>query len=297
MNNPKPAPEPEELEIHIPGMRLAALAWGPPGGEPVLALHGWLDNAASFSRLAPRLAGRRVVALDFPGHGHSDHRPAAARYHFIDYVADTLDAIVSLGWERCSLLGHSLGGAVASILAGAVPERVDRLVLVEALGPLPAKAGEAPGQFARAWRGLRAMADKRLPVHADLEAAVDARVRASGMSRAAARPIIERGLRPEGEGFTWRTDPRLTVPSLQRLGETQVREYLSAIEAPVLLVAAGHYDDAIGRELLRKRVQCVRSLELCTLGGSHHLHLDDPDSVAGVVTPFLDRAATQNTSC
>jgi pimeloyl-ACP methyl ester carboxylesterase len=297
MNDPNSIPEPEEQEIHIPGMRLAALAWGPPDGEPVLALHGWLDNAASFSQLAPRLSGRRVVALDFPGHGHSDHRPAAARYHFIDYVADTLDAIVAMGWERCSLLGHSLGGAVASILAGAAPERVDRLVLVEALGPLPARDGEAPGQFARGWHGLRAMADKRLPVHADLEAAVEARVRASGMSRAAARPIIERGLRPEGEGFTWRTDPRLTVPSLQRLGESQVREYLSAIEAPVLLVAAGRYHDAIDRQLLRERVQCVRSLELCTLGGSHHLHLDDPDSVAGLVRPFLAREAGESPSC
>lgn len=289
--------EPEEVSLEIPGVRLAALAWGPADGEPVLALHGWLDNAASFSRLAPRLAGRRVVALDFPGHGHSDHRPPGARYHFIDFVADALDAIVALGWQRCSLLGHSLGGAVASILAGAVPERVDRLVLVEALGPLPARAGEAPGQFARAWQGLRAIADKRLPVHADLEAAVEARVRATGMSPAAARPIIERGLRPVREGLTWRTDPRLTVPSLQRLAESQVREYLSAIEAPVLLVAAGRYDDAIDRQLLRERVRCVRSLELCTLGGSHHLHLDDPDSVAGVIVPFLARKAGKDPSC
>lgn len=292
-----PTTGPEELSVEIPGLRLAALAWGPPDGEPVLALHGWLDNAASFSRLAPRLDGRRVVALDFPGHGHSDHRPPGARYHFIDYVADALDAIAALGWERCSILGHSLGGAVASVLAGAVPERVERLVLVEALGPLPAREGEAPGQLARAWQGLRAVAHKRLPVYADREAALEARVRATGMSRAAARPIIERGLRRVEEGFTWRTDPRLTVPSLQRLAESQVREYLSAIEAPVLLVAAGRENEAMDARTLRERVRCVRSLELCTLGGGHHLHLDDPRTAAGVIAPFLARKAGPGPSC
>lgn len=288
---------PEELAIRIPGLRLAALAWGPPDGEPVLALHGWLDNAASFSALAPFLDSHRVVGPDFPGHGHSDYRPEGARYHFIDYVADTLAAMDALGWERCSLLGHSLGGAVASVLAGAMPDRVDRLVLVEALGPLPAREGEAPAQFARSVEREAELAGKRLPVYDDLEAAVDARVRATGMSPDAARPIVRRGLAESPQGLVWRTDPRLTVPSLQRLAESQVREYLSAIRAPVLLVAASTSNDALGGQTLRERARCVERLELCALGGSHHLHLDDAGAVAGVVKPFLARQAMQDPTC
>ncbi len=288
---------PEELEIEIPGLRLAALAWGPPDGEPVLALHGWLDNAASFSMLAPMLEGCRVVALDFPGHGHSAHRPAGARYHFIDYVADTLAAMDALGWKSCSLLGHSLGGAVASIVAGALPERVARVVLIEALGPLPARPGEAPGQFAKAWRGLNELAGKRAPVYEDVESAVAARVRATGMSPSSARPIVERGLVETTEGLAWRTDGRLTVPSLQRLAESQVREYLAAIQAPVLLVAARSANDAIDADTLRERARCIAHLELCTLGGSHHLHLDDAGSVGRVVAPFLAREAGKSPSC
>lgn len=288
---------PEELEIEIPGLRLAALAWGPSDGAPVLALHGWLDNAASFSKLAPKLEGCRVVALDFPGHGHSDHRPAAARYHFIDYVADTLAVMDALGWRRCSVMGHSLGGAVASVLAGAVPDRVERVVLIEALGPLPARPGEAPGQFAKAWQGLAELAGKRAPVYPDVEAAVAARVRATGMSPSSARPIVARGLAEWPEGLAWRTDGRLTVPSLQRLAESQVREYLSAIGAPVLLVAARSASDAIDAGTLRERARCIENLELCTLGGSHHLHLDDAGAVAGVVAPFLAREAGSPSNC
>lgn len=293
-----PGAGPEELALRIPGLRLAALAWGPPEGSPVLALHGWLDNAASFSRLAPLLPGCRVLALEFPGHGHSDHRPAGARYHFIDYVADTLASLDALGWRRCTLLGHSLGGAVASVLAGACPERVDRLALVEALGPLPARAGEAPAQFAEYCRRARALDPARVPRYETLQEAVDARVRATGMTRAAAQPIVERAVKPdEYGGVTWRSDPRLTMPSLQRLAESQVLEYLSGIEADTLLLAADGYGRAFGRGVLGERMRRVRRLQLLALGGSHHLHLDDSASAARALAPFLQREAARPENC
>ena len=66
-----------ELTLDLPHLRLAARAWGDPSLPPLLALHGWLDNAASFDRLAPLLCEHfHIVALDLPGHGRSGHRPA-----------------------------------------------------------------------------------------------------------------------------------------------------------------------------------------------------------------------------
>ena len=64
-----------DIELQLPHIRIAAREWGDPEGEPVLAIHGWLDNAASFDTLAPLLAELHLVALDLPGHGRSQHRP------------------------------------------------------------------------------------------------------------------------------------------------------------------------------------------------------------------------------
>ncbi|HAQ28042.1 MAG TPA: alpha/beta hydrolase, partial [Pseudomonas sp.] len=121
----------EEVRLRLPHLEVAAHLYGPEDGRPVIALHGWLDNAASFSRLAPLLNGVRIVALDLPGHGLSDHRPPGAGYNIWDYAHDILQTAEQFGWQRFSLLGHSLGGIVSVLLAGAMPERIERLALID----------------------------------------------------------------------------------------------------------------------------------------------------------------------
>jgi len=97
--------------IELLGGRVAGLRWR-LGDTPVLALHGWLDNAHSFVPLSDHLDGLDLVAIDFPGHGFSMPRPDGVRYHFDDYSFDVLAVLDDLGWERCNILGHSLGGEI-----------------------------------------------------------------------------------------------------------------------------------------------------------------------------------------
>ena len=100
-----------EFEIGIPLGRIGALRQGEPDAPKVLALHGWLDNAASFVPLAEHLHGIDLVAIDQPGHGRSAHLPPGTDYSFVGAMNAVLDVADALGWERFALLGHSMGPA------------------------------------------------------------------------------------------------------------------------------------------------------------------------------------------
>ncbi|MER2604098.1 MAG: alpha/beta fold hydrolase, partial [Candidatus Competibacter phosphatis] len=184
----------EELELKTPYLRLAARAWGPLDGVPVLALHGWLDNAASFDALAPLLPNTRLVALDLTGHGRSEHRPPGIHYHFVDFIPDVVAAADALGWDRFALLGHSLGGGIASFVAATLPERIDRVAMIEGLGPPTSDPADGPANLRKTIQQMDALPRKRPPVYANLEAAIQARCEASGLSWAAATILVERGV-------------------------------------------------------------------------------------------------------
>jgi len=279
-----------EWRIETPHLALAALVWGPDDGIPVLALHGWLDNAASFTGVAPRLDSCRVVALDLPGHGHSAHRPPGTIYHFVDYVHDVVAAAEALDWERFSLLGHSLGAAVACFVAAALPERVTKLALVEGLGPLSRESLDNPRALGRSLAQYQQMADKRPPRYDSVEAAAEARRKAGNLSPAAARTLTERGIKHIPEGITWRSDPRLTFTSPSYYSEAQVLAFLAAIRAPTLLIRASQ-GYLVQREIMPARYRQVPGLELHDLPGGHHLHLEDPAPSGALLRAFLQNGA------
>src|SRR5690606_27983762 len=155
---------PAELSLPAAYGELAGLRIGHPGAPRVIALHGWLDNAASFLPLLPHLPPLDLLLLDFPGHGRSAHLPPGAEYALPSYIHAVLDAADALGWDRFALLGHSMGAAVAAMAAVAVPERIERLALIETVGPLSEEADAAPARLRQAVAAARALREKRLRV-------------------------------------------------------------------------------------------------------------------------------------
>lgn len=277
-----------ELRIDTPFGALAALQWGDAGAPPLLALHGWLDNAASFDRLAPLLAvRRRVIALDMPGHGRSAHLPERARrYHIVDQVDHVLEAADALGLGRFDLLGHSLGAGIASLTSAAAPARISKLLLVEGLGPL---ADDGSQTLAR-WRDAHARreAQRRGPrVFASIDTAVDARVAAGGLDAAESRPIVERNLREVDGGYAWRSDPRLRLTTPLRIGESQLRHLLAGIEAPTLLLLAEPATPYLPSALMDARAARVAGIRVERIAGPHHLHIRHPREVAAHMLDFL----------
>ena len=282
---------PEEITIEIPGLTLAARAWGPADGRKVLALHGWLDNAATFDRLAPLLdGGLRLVCLDLPGHGRSQHRHPSASYDFIYWITDVAAAAEALGWGRYSLLAHSLGGSIALCLAGTLPEQVERAVIIDSLGPLVTEATGVVQRLARGIADAQPRAEKKQSSYPDVEAAVKRRVRAMpGLTDEAARPLVERGSRLQAGRVTWRHDPRLQGRSLLRLTEQQVQAFLGAVSCPVLLVRpdGGWPVDA---QWARARLDKISGLTVEQVTGGHHVHLVTPARVSRQINEFYTGA-------
>lgn len=265
------SPVVEEIRLSLPHIELAAHIFGPQDGLPVIALHGWLDNANSFARLAPKLSGLRIVAVDFAGHGHSDHRPRGAGYALADYAFDVLCVAEQLGWKQFALLGHSLGAIVSVIIAGSFPERVTRLALIDGIVLRSGPDIDAAENMGKALEAQLAHGHKRKSVHPTLDRAIEARMKGMvAVSREAAELLAQRGLMPVPGGYSWRSDSRLTLPSPLRLTDAQAMSFVRRVTCPTTLVVAEEGMLASHPELLDRL-----PFTLERLSGGHHLHLND----------------------
>lgn len=278
----------QELRLELDHITLAAKIWGPEDGTPVIGLHGWLDNAASFDRIATRLNGIRLVALDLPGHGYSQHRPNGVFYHMVDNAFDVIAAADAMGWDQFSLLGHSMGGIISGFIAGSFPARINRLALIESLGPFVAEASEAPKHLTKAVTEMEALPGKTMPCYPSFEDAVDARLRGvSDITREAAEILVRRGLVLGPEGYSWCTDPRLRMNSAFRMTEEMVEAFFRSIECPVSLIIGkdGFFPKFAQYE---QRLAYLKNKELHEFPGGHHLHMEAAaDPIAERVNRFL----------
>jgi pimeloyl-ACP methyl ester carboxylesterase len=223
-------------ELRLPcadGLNLAALSWKGPAYDPsnadanhhILLGHGWMDNAASFHLLAPALSQAfpqaHIVALDFPGHGHSDHsppeHPPLVLAQLVYYIRQALQ---QLQWQPTSTsshtphppvtyIGHSMGAAVGCLFAAAFPESLNRLVLLEGAGPLPRAASDTAHHIRSHLLARENRPTSTRRVYANLQEAVTSRCRTAQtfpghqwISREAATALVLRGSRPVDSSST-----------------------------------------------------------------------------------------------
>lgn len=279
----------QTLSVDLDGSQFAGLRCGTPGARRVLALHGWLDNAASFVPMATHLRDLDLVMVDLPGHGRSDHLPAGASYTGPYAITQVLAIADALGWNRFSLLGHSMGAGIASLVAAVAPSRIDALVVIEGLGGLAAEPAETISRLRDHVAAVQALPHKRLRVFADLAAPVRARMVANQLSEASARLLVERGVDAVTGGYRWCSDPRLMLPTAVRMTEAQVRDVIRAIACPAQVIYATPAQDYFPEPQRSERAALLPLGQLHTLSGHHHLHMDEAERVTALVNSFLAR--------
>lgn len=266
--------------INIPGLEIAAKTWGDNRLPPMLALHGWLDNANSFDLLAPYLADRfHIIAVDFPGHGLSSHLPECNHYHFVDGVISIIQIIKALDYPAIHLLGHSMGACFASLVAGVINQRILSLSLIEGLGPFSSPEDTCREQLAHYVQTTLISEPIDAKPYKDRETAAIARAKRGHVSLEIARILCNRGVKEENNHFFWRHDRRLLKPTLIRMTEGQILSCLEAINAKTTLIWADN-GFAFESKLMDQRVAAVKNIKVCLLSGGHHIHMEKPDAVA-----------------
>ena len=253
-------------------------------GKPLLiALHGWLDNGASFLPLAPHLAEFHLICVDLPGHGHSDHK--STPYVFVDWLDDLYQLSQAAGWSRFMLLGHSLGALIASAYAGVFPEQVARLVMLEGLGPLSQPDEAVPAQLRKAILNRSRTRERASNGFASLDEAVAARCKVADITPSAARLICERQLMARDGRWHWRSDPRLRDLSPLRMSEGQAQALIRAIACPVLFIR-GEQGFATLLEQWQLRAGAFGQIEMAVVAGNHHFHMENSAQTAVCIEKF-----------
>ncbi len=257
----------------VGGLRLSAKRWGSPGGLPVLALHGWLDNAASFDFMAPHLPGYDLVCLDCAGHGKSQHRGLLGAYNIWQDVAELFAVADALGWESFALVGHSRGAAISFLAAGTFPQRISHLVMLEGGYPRVAVAEQAPILLAESIRAVRLATVRPRQYYRTFDQAVTARARGIvPIDERDAEVLARHGVQETEQGFFWSYDARLIAGSELRLSAEQVEAFRQRVTARTLLVAAEQgflVDEPKVQDWLTRSVAWTCQW----LPGNHHFHM------------------------
>lgn len=273
--------EPLERNITLGGLRFHYLDWGRAEAPALILLHGFTGHARTWDHVAALLADRfRVLALDQRGHG--DSAWATDGDYRIASMAGDLDAFTAaLCPARFTLVGQSMGGRVAIAYAGAHPDRVERLILVD-IGP-----EIAPEGLARISTTVSRVPEE-VPSEEDAYRLI--RAAAPRYSEPLLRHRIRHGFRrlPNGR-LGWKYDKALREQA--RAGTRDIPDLwpdLSRITCPTLIVR-GAESDVLSPQIAKRMLETLpngRLVEIADAG--HTVPGDQPDAFLAVIRTFLE---------
>ena len=279
--------------LDIRGLRYHCRIWGEAGRPKLFLLHGGRDVSASFQFLVDALrADWQVIAPDWRGYGLSAWGPADS-YWFPDYMGDLDRLLAHFEPERpVTLIGHSMGGNIASIYAGVRPERVAHLVNLEGFGMSRSEPGKTPERYAK-WLGQLAH-KPGFRDYADFTE-LAGRMRAGNPRLTEGRAMFlarHWGRENAGGRVELRSDPahKLINPVAYQLEEAMA--CWRNVAAPVLWIDGA---DSKNRERMRinavddeARKACFRNLVAHTIpDAGHMLHHDQPERLARLIDAHL----------
>ena len=260
-----------------------------PEAPVAMLLHGFMDAGATWDFVAPSLAaaGLRVIAPDLRGFGDGARAPSGSYYHFPEYIADVAGIADELSREEpLFVVGHSMGGTVASLYAGTFPERVKKLAVLEGFGPPDNTPEVAPDRMHR-WildqekfrnephRSMsREEAERRLcERHSSIDPAI-VRTRVPHLTKHARDGRVE-----------WKFDPMHRCVSPFPFYAAMYRAFAARVSCPVLAVGGG--EDGFHPPDEEDRIASFGNVRRETLeGAGHMMHWTKPADLSKLLVDF-----------
>jgi pimeloyl-ACP methyl ester carboxylesterase len=285
----------QESEFTFNEFRYKGQLWGEAGGVPALAIHGWLDNSASFDVLAPLLQGVQLLAPDLAGHGHSDHRPGLSDYPVWSEIIDFFAMADAMAWQQFALIGHSRGAMMALLAAAVFPDRISHLILIDALAPPPVRAEQAPERFIKSIQEIHRRLRRECSCYPSYEAALQARCNSEfgKVNRASAALLASRGLTELEQGFHWHADGKLWAPSNIALSAEQITAFIEKITAKTLVLLGKDglkplIQQGSAYEALLQQIIVTLNADVQEFDDGHFLHMEKAATqVATTITHFI----------
>lgn len=286
-------PQPESHYYHSARLRLHYCHWPNPGKPHLLLVHGGEDHNRNWDQVVAHLHPHfDIVAPDLRGHGESDWVDGSA-YTISGFVLDLANLVEHLDWSSLSLLGHSLGGALVLKYTSVCPEKVERVVAIEGLGPAPDTLADLASQNdairLQEWIQKAQQSARHRPGEYTSQADAMARMirKNTHLSTELATHLCQHASQRQEDGhYRWKHDPLLRTMSLFDITPEQTWEMWRTIHCPVLLIrgqdswASNPASD--GRSAIFSRAEVVN-----IAGAGHWVHHDQLDAFLSVVTPFL----------
>ena len=286
--------QPRDKFLDHQGLRLHYLEWGHPTAEPLVLVHGFLDQAHSWKRFVTAFQERFheplwIVAPDCRGHGDSDWVGAGGYYHFPDYVRDLDSIIQELGAKTIKLIGHSMGGTISLLYSGTFPARVSKLVLIEGIGPVGMNFSEAPTRMEKWISETYQRGRRHFREYSSTEAGARQLQQTNPrLDEELALELAQSGMKPSSNGkWVWKFDPLHRTTSPQPFYSAQAIEFLRRIECPVLIID-GKESRHTERPDKDQRLEVLRRKYFAEIENAGHMvHQDNPRALAQVVFEFL----------
>ncbi|KAB7496181.1 putative serine hydrolase [Armadillidium nasatum] len=298
---------PSEVQIQVPYGIVAGKLWNEAGKKtPIIAIHGWMDNAGTWDTLSPLLDNDHpIFALDCPGHGLSFHQPMSSGYYTFDNLITIHKVFHYFKWSKIILLGHSLGGIISFFYAGTMPEVVEKIIIIDILRPIATDPKDQPKQTAASIKELLNVQEKlhTEPPRYEYEEIVKKLMQGYGnsLTEEAAKILLVRNTKEHEDGkYSFTYSPILKVKRTLTTTVEQQKAFVANINCDMLIVksVSSHIygSKELAKEFLDLYKKYCRNFELEVVEGTHHLHLVTPEPVAEIVNRFL-HGIPQSDSC